>query len=146
MANVRIGSESQAGKNGIGADDQCARTPSNQRCEGAIKIIFLSSVHDDNLNAEAACSLQDVLGLILGVGIRRIDQDCDWRGGRHHLMDEPLGDQSGREYANASEIAARSIEAGHEADSLRVVAGREDDWNRRDRHLGGPRRDCSRTR
>ena len=71
----------------------------NKRREGDIEIIRLAASHDKNLHAEALCRLLNVLRLILCIGICRVDQDCDWRGARHHFMrqPEPLGAQPGGE-------------------------------------------------
>src|SRR5262249_46890428 len=87
-----------AGKEGIRTDDHCACLALNKRCEGGIDIIRLAGPHDKNLHAEALCRLLNVLRLILCIGICWVDQDCDWRGARHHFMQqsEPLGAQPGR--------------------------------------------------
>src|SRR5262245_15620916 len=134
---------SQAGEKGVRADDQRTRTPLHHHLKGAIEVTFLPHTYHDNLHAEVTCGIPNVPGLILSIGIIRVDQECDQRGGGHHLVHEPeaLGAQPGREYANAAEITARSIEAGDEAGFHRVVASREDDRNRRGRRLGGLCRD-----
>src|ERR1700730_11702297 len=103
-----------ASKESIGADYQGAGTLLGERCKCAIEIVCLAGPHNKNLHAETARRLLDVLHLILCLRICRVNQDCDWRGGCHHLVQqsEPLGAQPVVENAQTREITAGLIEAG----------------------------------
>jgi len=81
------------GKEGIATDYQCASLLLDERFKGAIEIIRLAGTHYKDLQAKAARRVLNVLCLILCLWICRVDQNCNWRGSRHHLVQqsEPLG-------------------------------------------------------
>src|SRR6516165_6066410 len=80
------------GKEGIATDYQCASLLLDERFKGTIEIICLAGTHYKDLQAEAARRVLNVLCLILCLRICRVDQNCNWRGRRHHLVQqsEPL--------------------------------------------------------
>jgi hypothetical protein len=54
--------------------------------ECTIEIFWFVSAHDKYLYAKAARCVLNVFRLVLGVCIRRVDQNADRRGARHHLV------------------------------------------------------------
>src|SRR5262249_7232666 len=97
-----------ASKESIAPDYQCAGLLLDERFKCAIEIICLAGAHNKNLQAEAARRVLDVLQLVLCFRVRRVDQNCNRRGSRHHLVQQSkaLGAQAATENAQACEVAA----------------------------------------
>ena len=91
--------------------------------------------------ARVPAALLDILQLGLGIGVGRIDQSAEIAGGRDELRQQPqpLGLERGGEEADAGDVAARPIEARHQAEPQRVAAVGKHHRDGGARRLGGER-------
>jgi hypothetical protein len=101
--------------------------------------LFAACVKDVNLQTERVCRLLNVSRLNLESRIARVQEHGDQCGRRKQVAQksEPFRLHRANEKVDPCRVAAGPIEAGDEAKPDWVVAGNEDDRDRRRRGLGG---------
>jgi hypothetical protein len=135
-----------AGEHQVGSNRQRSGSQLNRAYKGRVELALVARTENMELKPKPLRGKLRPSRCGFGLhGIGGIDEQGNDSDGRHHFVKQiqQLRCQLHVQRGHAGNIAARSVEAGNEANFHRVLGGREDDRNRRGCPLGGERRRCA---
>ena len=125
----------------VGGDHKCVSVLLSKAHEDCIEFDLAARFQDEDLQAECACRLLDLLHLDFGVRIIRVHEHGCCFGVGHQLAQQPQSfrRQLGSQKHHTGHIAAGPIETGNETGRDRIDSGCESDWYRGRCRLGSHR-------